>query len=144
MGILPSPVLESCGDRRSRITLPPKGQSGGFCSVVVRLSGDDTHLCSHSPCIKGGRRVEHSPKALRFFSFFLCVCISLCYLCKLYARGVVRVGESLNLVTRSGVHGEGPTLMMSTPARQQIGLKILSVTGFSGVILSHGIAAIGP
>ena len=38
-----SPVLESWGDRGSRVELSSKGQLGGFCSVVVRLSGDDTH-----------------------------------------------------------------------------------------------------
>jgi hypothetical protein len=61
--------------------------------------------------------------AFLFFSFFLFVRLYLSALCKLCARGVVRVGVPLNLVTRSGVHGEGPTLMVSTPARQQICLK---------------------
>ena len=76
-------------------------------------------------------------------------------LCKLCARAVVRVGVSLNLVMRSGVHGAGPTLVKSTPARQQIGLKSLAwqvfqTTGLDyssscrvDVILSHGIVAIG-
>ena len=95
------------------------------------------------PRVVGGSK--NIPQGFLLCSFFLCVCVCLYFavLCKLCARGVVRVGVSLNLVTRSGVHGEGPTLMMSTPAREQIGLKILSVTGFPGVILSHGLAAIG-
>jgi hypothetical protein len=67
--------------------------------------------------------------SILFFSFFF-VCLYLSVLCKLRARGVVRVGVSLNLVTRSGVHEEGPTMMMSTPAQLKVGPRA-DVTGFA-------------
>jgi hypothetical protein len=73
---------------------------------------------------------KHPPKVF-LSSLSFCVCLYFSVLCKLCARGVVRVGVSLNLVTRSGVHGEGPTLMMSTPAWQQIGLENLTRDRFS-------------
>jgi hypothetical protein len=51
------------------------------------------------------------------YLLFLFACLYFSVFCKLRARGAVRVGGSLNLLTRSGVLGEGPTLMMSAPAR---------------------------
>ena len=90
---------------------------------------------------------QEGPKSTlpRFLFYSLSfVWLYLSVLCKLRARGSVRVGVSLNLVTGSGVHGKGPTLVMSTPAQLKLGPQtslgpVWRVFAIMGVILSsHG------